>query len=172
MKARRTRNQGRVEALRQLRLEFARRRVAPGTASLKIDTAGASGERVIKIENVSFAYPAASGEETARTVVKDFTADVLRGERIGVVGENGVGKTTLLKLLTGALAPTSGSVTRGTRVEIAYFDQLHSRLDPELSVKEIVATDRDFVTVGGVQKHVYGYLEDFLCTPERSRAPV
>lgn len=172
VKARRTRNQGRVEALRQLRLEFARRRVAPGTASLKIDTAGASGERVIKIENVSFAYPAASGEETARPVVKDFTADVLRGERIGVVGENGVGKTTLLKLLTGALAPTSGSVTMGTRVEIAYFDQLHSRLDPELSVKEIVATDRDFVTVGGVQKHVYGYLQDFLFTPERSRAPV
>lgn len=171
VKARRTRNQGRVEALRQLRLEFARRRVAPGAASLKIDTAGASGERVVKVEHVSFAYPAEEGG-SARRVIDDFTADVLRGERIGVVGGNGAGKTTLLKLLTGSLAPSSGSVTMGTRVEIAFFDQLHSHLDPELSVKEVVAMDRDFVNVGGVQKHVYGYLQDFLFTPERSRAPV
>ncbi|MBQ6341410.1 MAG: ATP-binding cassette domain-containing protein, partial [Kiritimatiellae bacterium] len=121
---------------------------------------------VIKVENVSFAYPGGD------PVVKGFTADVLRGERIGVIGENGTGKTTLLKLLTGQLAPTSGTVTLGTRVEMAFFDQLHAQLDPEATVKEIVAKDRDAVTVGGVTKHVFAYLADFLFTPERARTPV
>ena len=165
VKARRTRNQGRVEALRQLRLEFANRRTAQGTSSIRIDTAAASGDRVVKIEDVSFAY----GD---RPVIRHFTADILRGERIGVVGGNGAGKTTLLKLLTGALAPTSGAVTLGTRVEMAFFDQLHAQLDPALTVKEVVAQDRDVVSVGGVQKHVYSYLADFLFTPERARSPV
>ena len=165
VKARRRRNQGRVEALRQLRLEFANRRTAQATSAIRIDTAAASGDRVIKIEDMSFAY----GD---RPVVRRFTADILRGERIGVVGGNGAGKTTLLKLLTGALAPTSGAVTLGTRVEMAFFDQLHAQLDPALTVKEVVAQDRDVVSVGGVQKHVYSYLADFLFTPERARSPV
>lgn len=165
VKARRTRNQGRVEALRQLRLEFVNRRTAQGTSSIRIDTAAASGDRVVKIEDMSFAY----GD---RPVIRHFTADILRGERIGVVGGNGAGKTTLLKLLTGALAPTSGTVTLGTRVEMAFFDQLHAQLDPALIVKEVVAQDRDVVSVGGVQKHVYSYLADFLFTPERARSPV
>ena len=165
VKARRTRNQGRVEALRQLRLEFVNRRTAQGTSSIRIDTAAASGDRVVKIEDMSFAY----GD---RPVIRHFTADILRGERIGVVGGNGAGKTTLLKLLTGALAPTSGAVTLGTRVEMAFFDQLHAQLDPALTVKEVVAQDRDVVSVGGVQKHVYSYLADFLFTPERARSPV
>lgn len=165
VKARRTRNQGRVEALRQLRLEFANRRTAQGTSSIRIDTAAASGDRVVKIEDMSFAY----GD---RPVIRHFTADILRGERIGVVGGNGAGKTTLLKLLTGALAPTSGAVALGTRVEMAFFDQLHAQLDPTLTVKEVVAQDRDVVSVGGVQKHVYSYLADFLFTPERARSPV
>lgn len=165
VKARRTRNQGRVEALRQLRLEFVNRRTAQGASSIRIDTAAASGDRVVKIEDMSFAY----GD---RPVIRHFTADILRGERIGVVGGNGAGKTTLLKLLTGALAPTSGAVTLGTRVEMAFFDQLHAQLDPALTVKEVVAQDRDVVSVGGVQKHVYSYLADFLFTPERARSPV
>ena len=165
VKARRTRNQGRVEALRQLRLEFANRRTAQGASSIRIDTAAASGDRVVKIEDMSFAYG-------NRPVIRHFTADILRGERIGVVGGNGAGKTTLLKLLTGALAPTSGAVTLGTRVEMAFFDQLHAQLDPALTVKEVVAQDRDVVSVGGVQKHVYSYLADFLFTPERARSPV
>lgn len=165
VKARRTRNQGRVEALRQLRLEFANRRTAQGASSIRIDTAATSGDRVVKIEDMSFAY----GD---RPVIRHFTADILRGERIGVVGGNGAGKTTLLKLLTGALAPTSGAVTLGTRVEMAFFDQLHAQLDPALTVKEVVAQDRDVVSVGGVQKHVYSYLADFLFTPERARSPV
>ena len=167
VKARRTRNQGRVEALRQLRLEFANRRTAVGTTQLKIDTAAASGDRVIKIEDVSFSYV-----DDASAIIRNFTSDILRGERIGVVGSNGTGKTTLLKILTGALAPTTGTVTMGTRIEMAFFDQLHAQLNPELTVKESVALDRDVVTVGGVQKHVYGYLQDFLFTPERSRTPV
>lgn len=165
VKARRTRNQGRVEALRQLRLEFSNRRMAQGTSTIKIDTAASSGDRVVKIEDMSFSY----GD---KAVIRHFTSDILRGERIGVVGDNGTGKTTLLKLLTGALQPTSGSLTLGTRVEMAFFDQLHAQLDPELTVKEIVARDRDVVTVAGVQKHVYSYLSDFLFTPERSRSPV
>ena len=172
VKARRTRNQGRVEALRQLRLEFANRRMAQGRSTIRVDTAAASGDRVVKVEDVSFSYPAVAAGEASRPIVRGFTADVLRGERIGVVGRNGTGKTTLLKLLTGALAPVSGRVTLGTRVEMAFFDQLHAQLDPELSVKEIVARDRDVVTVGGVQKHVYSYLADFLFTPERARSPV
>ena len=166
VKARRTRNQGRVEALRKLRLEFANRRAAIGTSTLKLDTAVASGDRVIKVEDVSFAY--ADG----KPIVRGFTADVLRGERIGVVGENGTGKTTLLKLLVGQLAPTSGTVMLGTRVEMAFFDQLHAQLDPEATVKEVVAKDRDAVMVGGVTKHVFAYLSDFLFTPERARTPV
>lgn len=165
VKARRRRNQGRVEALRQLRLEFANRRAAVGTSTLKLDTAAASGDRVVKIENLSFAY----GD---RTIFRSFTADVLKGERIGIVGDNGAGKTTLLKLLTGALAPTAGAVTQGTRVEMAFFDQLHAQLDPEISVKDSIAADCDTVTVGGVAKHVYSYLADFLFTPERCRTPV
>lgn len=165
VKARRRRNQGRVEALRQLRLEFANRRAAVGTSTLKLDTAAASGDRVVKIENLSFAY----GD---RTIFRSFTADVLKGERIGIVGDNGAGKTTLLKLLTGALAPTTGAVTQGTRVEMAFFDQLHAQLDPEISVKDSIAADCDTVTVGGVAKHVYSYLADFLFTPERCRTPV
>ncbi len=165
VKARRRRNQGRVEALRQLRLEFANRRSAQGTAAIRLDTAQASGDRVVKMEGLSFSY----GE---RQVIRGFTSDILRGERIGIVGDNGAGKTTLLKLLTGRLAPTAGSVTLGTRVEMAFFDQLRSQLDPEATVKEAVAADCDTVTVGGVTKHAYAYLADFLFTPDRCRTPV
>ncbi len=165
--ARRTRNQGRVEALRKLRLEFACRRTAIGKSSLKIDTAQSSGERVIKIENLSFSYP-----EGTKCIVRDFTADVLKGERIGLVGPNGSGKTTLLKLLTGNLAPCTGGVTLGTRIEMAFFDQLHAQLDQNMTVAETIASDRDTVTVGGITKHVYAYLGDFLFTPERARTPV
>ena len=166
VKARRTRNQGRVEALRQLRLEFANRRTAVGTTSLRIDNASASGNRVIKIEDVSFAYP--GGEP----IICDFTADVLKGERIGIVGANGTGKTTLLNLLTGRLAPTSGAVTLGTRIEMAFFDQLRETLDPETTVAEAVNKDRETVVIGGVTKHIFAYLADFLFTPERARTPV
>ena len=165
VKARTTRNEGRVAALMKLREEFASRRTAAGRAELKLDTAAPGGMRVIKIENLSFAY----GE---RQVVRDFTADVLRGERIGILGANGAGKTTLLKLLTGSLTPDSGSVRIGTNVEMAFLDQLRGELNGELTVAENIASDRDEVVVGGVRKHVYSYLSDFLFTPERTRTPV
>ena len=155
-----------MEALRQLRLEFANRRMAAGSSNIRIGNADASGNRVIKIENLTFSYP--GGEP----VVRDFTADVIKGERIGIVGANGSGKTTLLNLLAGRLAPTSGTVTPGTRIEMAFFDQLRETLDPEATVAEAVNKDRDTVTIGGVTKHIYAYLADFLFTPERARTPV
>jgi len=167
VKARTTRNEGRVAALMKLREEFAARRAAVGSATLKLDTAAPGGMGVLKIKNVSFSYPGSK-----RPVISDFTATVLRGERIGILGANGVGKTTLLNLLTGRLKPTSGEVVRGTGVELSFFDQLRSEMRPELTVGENIASDRDEVVVGGVRKHVYSYLADFLFTPERVRTPV
>lgn len=166
VKARTTRNEGRVAALMELRREFAARRPSSGTATLRLDTAAPGGMRVLKIEDLGFKY----GD--GRWIVRHFTADVLRGERIGILGGNGAGKTTLLKLLTGALAPVEGRVTEGTQVKLAFFDQLRGELKTELTVAENIASDRDEVTVGGVRKHVYAYLADFLFTPERSRTPV
>ena len=165
VKARTTRNEGRVAALMKLREEFASRRGEVGRATLKLDTAAAGGVRVLKVENLAFSYG-------GRPVISDFTVDVLRGERIGILGANGAGKTTLIRLLTGSLAPLSGSVTVGTNVEMAFLDQLRGELNEELTVGENIASDRDEVVVGGVRKHVYSYLADFLFTPERIRTPV
>ena len=187
VKARTTRNEGRVAALMKLRAEFAARRAPVGTATLKLDTAAAGGVRVLKIEKLGFGGGAegrtlderqetldAKGRETLdeRPIISNFTADILRGERIGILGRNGAGKTTLLKLLTGRLQPTEGSVTLGTNVEMAFLDQLRGELKPELTVGENIASDRDEVIVGGVKKHVYSYLADFLFSPERVRTPV
>ena len=166
VKARTTRNEGRVAALMKLREEFAARRKTAGTASIKLDTAAPGGVSVLKVKDVSFAY------DGGRPVISNFTTTVLRGERIGILGPNGAGKTTLLNLLTGRLAPTSGEVVRGTNVEMSFFDQLRSEMKPELTVGENIASDRDEVIVGGVKKHVYSYLADFLFTPERVRTPV
>ena len=175
VKARTTRNEGRVAALMELRKEFAARRQEVGTATMKLDTAAPGGVRVIKIENLGFSYGGSGDSDVAsgsRPIVSEFTADVLRGERIGILGRNGAGKTTLLKLLVGQLAPTEGSVTIGTNVAMAFFDQLRTEMKPELTVGENIASDRDEVIVGGVKKHVYSYLADFLFTPERVRTPV
>ena len=166
VKARTTRNEGRVATLMKLREEFAARRKTAGTATIKLDTAAPGGVSVLKVKDVSFAY------DGGRPVILNFTTTVLRGERIGILGPNGAGKTTLLNLLTGRLAPTSGEVVRGTNVEMSFFDQLRSEMKPELTVGENIASDRDEVIVGGVKKHVYSYLADFLFTPERVRTPV
>ena len=167
VKARTTRNEGRVAALLKLREEFAARRAAVGTSSFTISSGETSGRIVVKATGVTFAYPGADAP-----VIGDFTAKILRGERIGIVGGNGSGKTTLLNVLTGRLAPQAGSVELGTRVSVAYLDQLRGTLDPDKSVLANIAEDRDEVTVAGVRKHVYAYLQDFLFTPERSRSPV
>ncbi len=165
--ARRARNMGRVEALRRLREEIAGRRAKLGTSRISQGEIAASGQLVAKLDGVSFAY--APGAEP---IVNDFSALVLRGERIGLIGPNGAGKTTLLKLILGKLEPTAGSVRLGTRVDATFFDQLRSELDPEKSVAENLADGRDQVTVAGVRRHIYGYLQDFLFTPERARTPV
>ena len=157
VKARTTRNEGRVAALMKLREEFAARRSATGVATMRLDTAAPGGISVLKIKDLSFSYPGAE-----KPVFSGFTATVLRGERIGILGPNGAGKTTLLNLLTGRLEPTSGEVKRGTNVELSFFDQLRSEIRPDLTVGENITTDRD----------VYSYLADFLFTPERVRTPV
>ena len=187
VKARTTRNEGRVAALMKLREEFAARRQQAGTATLRLDTAAPGGVRVLKIENLGFGYeleskvrvgernlnvPSPTPTSNSNLIISNFTADVLRGERIGILGRNGAGKTTLLKLLTGRLAPTEGAVTIGTNVEMAFLDQLRGELKSDLTVGENIASDRDEVIVGGVKKHVYSYLADFLFAPERVRTPV
>lgn len=167
VKARTTRNEGRVAALMKLRAEFAARRGNTGSVSMKLDTAAPGGESVLKIKEVSFSYPNSDKE-----IIKDFTTTILRGERIGVLGLNGAGKTTLLNLLTGKLNPTKGTITEGTNIKLAFFDQLRAEMKSELTVAENLAGDRDEVVVGGVRKHVYSYLADFLFSSERSRTPV
>lgn len=167
VKARTTRNEGRVAALMKLRAEFAARRGNTGSVSMRLDTAAPGGESVLKIKDVSFSYPNSDKE-----IIKDFTTTILRGERIGVLGLNGAGKTTLLNLLTGKLRPTSGTITEGTNIKLAFFDQLRAEMKSELTVAENLAGDRDEVVVGGVRKHVYSYLADFLFSSERSRTPV
>ena len=166
VKARTTRNEGRVAALEKLRKEFALRRTPSAKASIKIDTAAPGGVSVVKIKNLSFAY------NESKPIVKDFSDTILRGERIGILGGNGAGKTTLLKLLTGKLKPSSGSVELGTNVEMAFLDQLRSEIKDELTVAENIASDRDEVIIGGVKKHVFSYLSDFLFSSERARTPV
>ena len=167
IKARRTRNEGRVRALKRLRAERAARREVEGRARLSLDEAGASGKLVAEAEHASFAW--ADGESP---IIEDLSLRIMRGDRIGLVGPNGAGKTTLLQLLLGELEPTSGSVRLGTKLEVAYYDQLRAELDLEQTVVEAVADGHDFVEVGGRNRHVIGYLQDFLFSPARARTPV
>ena len=165
IKARRTRNEGRVRALVAMRAERRRRREAPGRASFEVEEAQASGKLVIEAEGLSFGW-------SGRPVVRDFSIRILRGDRIGLIGPNGAGKTTLLKLLLGQLEPDAGHVRLGTKLEVAYFDQLRMQLAPEKTVIENVAGGRDYVMSGGERRHVVGYLQDFLFSPERARTQV
>lgn len=165
IKARRTRNEGRVRALEQLRLERSQRRDKLGTAKLDIQSGERSGALVVKAENVSFAY----GD---RAIIRDFSTTLMRGDKIGLVGPNGAGKTTLLQLLIGELAPQSGSVRLGTNLQVAYFDQLREQLNEDATVADNVAGGNETVSIGGKPKHVLGYLQDFLFTPDRARTAV
>lgn len=166
IKARRTRNEGRVRALKAMRAERAERRERQGKASLQLDAAEKSGKQVIVVDNVSFAHPG------GKALVKDFSLVLQRGDRIGLLGANGTGKTTLLKLLLGELQPQSGRIEIGTKLEVAYFDQLRLQLDPEKTVIDNLAEGRDFITVDGQSRHVLSYLGDFLFSPQRARTPV
>ncbi|MEK0364559.1 ATP-binding cassette domain-containing protein [Pseudomonas sp. CBC3] len=166
IKARRTRNEGRVRALKALRAERSERREHQGKANIQIDAAEKSGKQVIVVEHASFAHP--GGEP----LIHDFSMVLQRGDRIGLLGANGTGKTTLLKLLLGDLQPTSGTVEAGTRLEVAYFDQLRHQLELEKTVIDNVAEGRDFITIDGQSRHVLSYLGDFLFSPQRARTPV
>lgn len=165
IEARRTRNEGRVRALKVMREERLQRRERQGKATIALDNAERSGKLVAELEGVGFNY----GE---RVIVRNLTTQIMRGDRIGIVGANGSGKSTLVKLLLGELEPTSGVIKRGTKIELAYFDQLRGSLDPEKTLIDNVTDGREFLTIGGKSRHAISYLGDFLFTPERARQPV
>lgn len=165
IKARRTRNEGRVRALKGLRAERGQRIERQGKASLSLTDAGQSGKLVAEAEHVSKSY-------AGRMIINDFSTSIMRGDRIGIIGPNGVGKSTLVRILLGNLAPDGGRVRLGTRLEIAYFDQQRAQLDESRSVYDNVGDGNDYVTINGQSRHVMGYLQDFLFPPQRARSPV
>jgi len=165
VKARRTRNEGRVKALERLRIEKQAQRQHIGQVVMKAHEAEASGHLVIKASHLGFAY----GD---KCLIKDYSTQIMRGDKIGVIGPNGCGKTTLLRILLGQLEPQKGKVRHGTNLEIAYYDQLRQQLDEEKTVIESVCPGGDTVTINGKPRHIIGYLQEFLFTPDRARTPV
>ncbi|WP_346948837.1 ATP-binding cassette domain-containing protein, partial [Dyella sp.] len=165
IKARRTRNEGRVRALKALRRERAERRELGGNARITLANAQASGKKVIETRGVHQAYG-------GRVLIDQLDTVIMRGDRVGIVGPNGAGKSTLLKILLGELTPQRGEVTLGTGLQIAYFDQHRSQLDDTLNALDNVAGGREYIELNGQRKHVIGYLQDFLFSPERARAPI
>jgi len=165
IKARRTRNEGRVRALEKMREERRLRREQQGSVRMNIQDAGLSGRVVCEVTRASFGY-------SDRAIIRDFSTRIMRGDRIGLLGPNGAGKTTLMRLLLGELKPRSGSVRMGTNLAITYFDQLRGQLVAEKTVAENVADGSSTVTINGTTRSVYGYLQDFLFAPEQARSPV
>jgi ATP-binding cassette subfamily F protein uup len=165
IKARRTRNEGRVRALESMRHERSQRRELQGRASFNLNEVQKSGQLVVEAKDIFQSY-------NNRVVIKDFSVRIMRGDRIGLIGPNGVGKTTLLNILLGKTQPEHGSVTLGTKLQIAYFDQLRRALDLEKSVIDNVAQGSDMIEINGNRRHVISYLGDFLFTPQRAMTPV
>ncbi|MGN2242388.1 ATP-binding cassette domain-containing protein [Frateuria sp. GZRR33] len=165
IKARRTRNEGRVRALKAMRRERAERRELSGNAKMTLASAQASGKKVVELDHVHQAYG-------GRVLIDDLSTTVMRGDRIGIIGPNGAGKSTLLKIMLGELKPDRGTVELGTGIQIAYFDQHRVQLDESLNALDNVAQGREYIELGGQRKHVIGYLQDFLFSPERARAPI
>lgn len=165
IKARRTRNEGRVRALEAMRNERSQRRERQGNVKASIQQAESSGQKVIEAEHISVAF-------NGRPIFTDFSTVILRGDRIGIIGPNGVGKSTLIQTLLGQRKPDSGKVTVGTNVEVAYFDQLRAQLDENMNVRDNVGGGRDSVTINGQQRHIMGYLQDFLFSPDRAHTPI
>ncbi|OWT72661.1 MULTISPECIES: ATP-binding cassette domain-containing protein [unclassified Achromobacter] len=165
VEARRTRNEGRVRRLEQLRYERAERRERQGNVNLALAEGNRSGKLVAELEHVSKAFE-------GRNVVSDYSTTLLRGDRIGIIGPNGAGKTTLLKLMLGRLQPDSGTVRMGTNVEVAYFDQMRSQLNETDTLADVISPGSEWVEIGGTRKHVMSYLGDFLFSPARAGSPV
>ncbi|KAB7667935.1 ABC transporter ATP-binding protein [Plesiomonas shigelloides] len=165
IKARRTRNEGRVRALKALRRERAERREVMGTSRIQVDDVSRSGKIVFELENAGY-------EVDGKVLLKNFTTTIMRGDKIALVGPNGCGKTTLIKLLLGELQPTTGTVRCGTKLDVAYFDQYRAELDPEKTVMDNVAEGKQEVMVAGKPRHILGYLQDFLFHPRRAMTPV
>nr|VFK55586.1 MAG: ATP-binding cassette, subfamily F, uup [Candidatus Kentron sp. TUN] len=165
IKARRTRNEGRVRALQAMRADRSKRRTRPGKVRMALHKAEQSGKLVVEAENVNYVWDTIP-------IIKAFSTTILRGDKVGVIGPNGIGKTTLLNLLLGQLAPIAGKIRFGTRLEVAYFDQMRAALNEEKSVQHNVADGSDTVVINGRTKHIVGYLQDFLFPPERIRQPV
>lgn len=165
IKARRTRNEGRVRSLEKMREEFSGRIKQDDKARIHIEEAEQSGRKVIRAKNISYSY----GDEK---LIQNFSIKIMRGDRIGLIGNNGVGKTTLLRLLLGQLEPQSGTIKHGTNLEVGYFDQLRQTLDMEKSVAYNVGEGRTYITLNGKERHIVGYLKGFLFTPKRSGMPV
>ena len=165
IKARRTRNEGRVRALEALREVARRRRARTGLVHLEAQEAERSGRLVIEVDGLAYAYG-------KTPIVKDFSTTIMRGDKIGIMGPNGAGKTTLIRLLLGEIPPDSGTVRHGVNLQVAYYDQLRTRLDEEKTVAQNIATDNDHIVFNGRKRHVISYLQDFLFSPERCRTPV
>jgi len=169
VEARRTRSVGRVQRLERLRAARAARREQLGRVDFQLVRGDASGKLVAELENVSKRFVTTAGE---KTVARNFSCRILRGDKVGLIGANGTGKTTLLRLILGQLEADSGDLRLGSKIEVAYFDQFRTQLDPEAPLCEVISPGSDYVEIGGARKHVIGYLEDFLFAPERARSPV
>ena len=166
IKARRTRNEGRVRALEKMRKEHSSRRVQQGSATLRVDSGQRTGKRVVEVENLTYTLP------NGRILVDNLSLLVQRGDKIGLIGPNGVGKSTLLRVLLGEIEADSGKLIEGTNLQVAYFDQLRSQLDETKTVKDNLDNGADRIEINGESKHVISYLQDFLFTPERVNSPV
>lgn len=165
IQARRTRNEGRVRQLEALRLERAVRRERVGKVNLSVDEGERSGRMVAELEHVGKSYG-------GKHIIRDFSCRIMRGDRVGLLGPNGSGKSTLLKLILGELQPDTGKVRQGTKLAVAYFDQMREQLNEEATLIDTISQGSDFIEIGGARKHVISYLEDFLFAPERARSPV
>ena len=165
IKARRTRNEGRVRALKKLREERAQRRAKIGKAELNVQTESKSGRIVFKLDKVSHTLG-------GKQLINNFSTTVMRSHKIAIIGPNGSGKTTLLKVILGEMNPDEGTASHGTNLEIAYFDQLRNQLDESKSAAENVSEGADFIEINGQRKHIMGYMQEFLFDPERARAPI
>lgn len=170
VEARRTRAQGRITRLEHLREQRAHRREAVGSVKMEVASGNASGKIVAELEKVTQTFSTADGGQ--RTVIRDFSATILRGDKIGLIGPNGAGKTTLLKIILGELMPTSGTVRQGSKISVAYFDQMRDQLDLDATLEDFISPGSEWIEIGNKRTHVKSYLSDFLFSPARANAPV